>query len=292
MSGDSRWGRGSGDGDGVHPGPEDLALAALPAESADPAVAAHLAGCALCRRHVGALSRTVALAKDGSTEADAQPVPERIWAAIAAEIGPGLESVTGPPIPQAADGVGASSGPTDDEHRHRPADTVRAGGATPPPSAAPPSVARPTRSWRAAAAVLVALAVGVGVGVGVDRAVGPRQGPATVVAQLLPVGAVDPTGRGTLTSVEHDGVRTMAVHLTGVTDPAGADFLEAWLMNPATRQIVALGALTRDGAGYDGSFTVPANLPMDRLTVVDVSAERYDGDPGHSGVSLLRGALV
>ena len=83
----------------------------------------------------------------------------------------------------------------------------------------------------------------------------------------------------------------MVVHLTGVTDTVGADYLEAWLMNRTGTQIVALGALTPDGDGFQGSFTVPANLPMGELDVVDVSAERYDGNAGHSGVSLLRGTV-
>ena len=84
----------------------------------------------------------------------------------------------------------------------------------------------------------------------------------------------------------------MAVRLTGVADTAGADYLEVWLMNGAGTEIVALGALTRDDTGYTGSFTVPSNLPMAQLDLVDVSAERYDGNPGHSGVSILRGTLA
>jgi len=114
----------------------------------------------------------------------------------------------------------------------------------------------------------------------------------TVVAQLRPIGPLDPTGSGTLTATERAGVRTMAVRLTGVPDAAGADYLEVWLMNGAGTEIVALGALTRDDTGYSGSFTVPSNLPMTQLDLVDVSAERYDGNPGHSGVSILRGTLA
>ena len=49
---------------------------------------------------------------------------------------------------------------------------------------------------------------------------------------------------------------------------------------------------TGDDTGYTGSFTVPSNLPMTQLDLVDVSAERYDGNPGHSGVSILRGTLA
>jgi hypothetical protein len=43
-------------------------------------------------------------------------------------------------------------------------------------------------------------------------------------------------------------------------------------MNGPGTEIVALGALTRDDTGYTGSFTVPSNLPMTQLDLVDVSA--------------------
>jgi hypothetical protein len=142
---------------------------------------------------------------------------------------------------------------------------------------------------------VVALAAGVGIGLGVGAVGGtPGAGPptSTVVAQLQPIGPLDPAASGTLTATERAGVRTMAVRLTGVPDTAGADYLEVWLMNGPGTEIVALGALTRDDTGYTGSFTVPSNLPMTQLDLVDVSAERYDGNPGHSGVSILRGTLA
>jgi Anti-sigma-K factor rskA len=150
--------------------------------------------------------------------------------------------------------------------------------------------------WRAAAvpvaAALVALAVGVGLGFGLGRdEVGGGPSSSTVVAQLRPVGAIDPASAGTMSAAEQGGVRTMVIHLTGVTDTAGADYLEAWLMNRDGSQIIALGALTRGDNGYNGSFTVPTNLPLAQLDVADISAEHYDGNPGHSGLSILRGTL-
>jgi Anti-sigma-K factor rskA, C-terminal len=241
----------------VHPDPESLALAALPAEPSDPGVAAHLAACAACRSHVDELARTVALAQDGVDGAgDLAGPPDRVWAGIAAELGAELQPVDDPPPPER-------------------------------------SKAR-RRVLVAVAAAVVALAAGVGIGLGVG-AVGGTPGagpPATVVAQLQPIGPLDPAASGTLTATERAGVRTMAVRLTGVPDTAGADYLEVWLMNGPGTEIVALGALTRDDTGYTGSFTVPSNLPMTQLDLVDVSAERYDGNPGHSGVSILRGTLA
>jgi Anti-sigma-K factor rskA len=79
--------------------------------------------------------------------------------------------------------------------------------------------------------------------------------------------------------------------LTGITDTGGSDYLEAWLMSRDGTQIVALGALTHGDSDYNGSFTVPANLPLSQLDVVDISAEHYDGNPAHSGLSILRGTL-
>jgi anti-sigma factor RsiW len=255
----------------AHPDPDDLALAALPAEPSDPGVAAHLAECGTCRARVDELAHTVALAQDGAAGAgDLGGPPDRVWAAIAAELGDELP-------------------PAESPLRQLP----------PPPKALrqPLLPERPKARRRvlvAAVAALVALVAGVGIGLGVGALGSGAEVPpsSSIVAQLQPIGSLDPAGSGTLTATERAGVRTMAVRLTGVADTAGADYLEVWLMNGAGTEIVALGALTRDDTGYTGSFTVPSNLPMAQLDLVDVSAERYDGDPGHSGVSILRGTLA
>jgi len=253
----------------AHPDPEDLALAALPAEPSDPGVVAHLAECGACRARVDELAHTVALAQDGAGGVgDLGGPPDRVWAAIAAELGDELPAAESQP-------------------RRQP----QARRQLPPPER--PKARR--RVLVAAVAALVALAAGVGIGLGVGAlggGAGEGQPSSSIVAQLQPIGPLDPAGSGTLTATEQAGVRTMAVRLTGVPDTAGADYLEVWLMNGAGTEIVALGALTRDDTGYTGSFTVPSNLPMAQLDLVDVSAERYDGNPGHSGVSILRGTLA
>jgi hypothetical protein len=87
----------------------------------------------------------------------------------------------------------------------------------------------------------------------------------------------------------------MQVSLTGVDDLAGGDYLQVWLLDPVAARLVALGGLSpvpgEDGS-YRGTFTIPAGIPLAEYPVVDVSAERWDGDPGHSTLSVLRGDLA
>lgn len=246
-----------------HPDPEYLALAALPAEPADPAVTEHLDGCGPCRDHVAALRRTVDLARSGHAGSAAPPA--RVWDAIAGQL---------------------------DDEEHDPA----------PGEPAPDPVSRSRTGWRAVAVPIAAALVGVIVGVGIGLTVSPATpesptpaGPTgPVLAQLRPVGGIDPGAAGTVDSASHDGIQEMVIRVEGVTDTAGADYLEAWLLDPAGNRMVSLGALTRTDAGgsFQGEFTLPANLPMTTFTTVDISAERWDGNPAHSRVSLLRGTTL
>ena len=43
--------------------------------------------------------------------------------------------------------------------------------------------------------------------------------------------------------------------------------------------------------GASGRFDLPAGLDLDQFSVVDVSEEQFDGDPAHSGDSIVRGPL-
>ncbi len=239
-----------------HPDPDELALAALPAERRDAEVEAHLATCPLCRGHVDSLRRTVDLAlASGGASVDstdlADSPPDRVWRAITHE----LAIVPNRPGP--------------------PAHRARAG-------------------WRRLALPVAAAVIGVAAGIGIGSAIAApaRSAGGITVARLGPVTGLDPTGTGTVEMVKADGGSTMVVRLGGVTDLAGADFLEAWLMDPAGRKLLALGSLTRDGNGFQGSFTVPADLPTGEFDTVDISAEKWDGNPDHSRLSLLRGSLA
>jgi hypothetical protein len=242
-----------------HPDPDQLALAALPAEEPDPGIRTHLDECRLCRGQVDSLRRTVALARDGADAVDDGSGPsEAVWRSIADEL-----ALPEPLSPQ------------------------------PSPQLSPLS---PRRSrWRVVLPVAAAL-LGVLAGIAIGYAVfagATRTG--AVVAQLGPIGTIDPTGSGQVRMVRAGDDEHMDVTLTGVDDLAGGDYLQVWLLDPATARLVAMGGLApvagQDGA-YRGSFTVPAGLPLAEFGAVDVSIEQWDGDPGHSRRSVLRGRLA
>jgi hypothetical protein len=235
-----------------HPDAERLTLAALPAEDRDPGVEQHLSTCAECRERVDGLRRTVELARAGRGE-PAVP-PPRVWDAIAAE----LDDVDEVPAP------------------------VRS------------ARSRARWGWRAvavpAAAAVIGVAAGLGIGIGISPPT-PAENPVPL-AQLRPIGPADPSAAGTVDAIQRDGGQELVIKLEGVTDTEGGDYLEAWLIDAAGNRLVSLGALTASGATYTGEFTIPADLPMAEFNTVDISAERWDGDPTHSRISLLRGSVA
>lgn len=64
-------------------------------------------------------------------------------------------------------------------------------------------------------------------------------------------------------------------------------FLEVWLLAPDAKKMVSLGNLLGDRT----TFTLPAGLDVADYPLVDISVEPYDGNPLHSGDSIVRGQL-
>ena len=91
------------------------------------------------------------------------------------------------------------------------------------------------------------------------------------------------TGRAEL--LDRDGSFQIRLETDGL-DPTDG-YLELWLLDPSATKLVSLGPLRADGV-YD----VPPGVDPRAFPVVDVSVEPVDGDPTHSGQSVLRGALV
>jgi anti-sigma-K factor RskA len=68
--------------------------------------------------------------------------------------------------------------------------------------------------------------------------------------------------------------------------PASNSSYEVWLFGD-NGKMVSLGTLDNG----NGTFTVPQGINTREYRVVDVSDEPPDGNPAHSGISLIRGAF-
>jgi anti-sigma-K factor RskA len=136
-------------------------------------------------------------------------------------------------------------------------------------------VLRPAVAALAAAALL---AGGVWLGVLLDRDPAPSGDLA-----LRPVGELDPSASGNI-AVSDDRV---TVRVSGLRPTGDDQFYELWLLG-ADKQLVGLGSFR---VGDDGAATLKLPLPLspDAFQYFDISLEPGDGDPGHSGVSVLRG---
>jgi anti-sigma-K factor RskA len=125
----------------------------------------------------------------------------------------------------------------------------------------------------AAAAVVVA-----GLVVVMDRPADP-----TLVASA-PLDRLGPAGSGEAELLDDDGELTLRVDTAGLD--AGDGFLEVWVIDPDVTKLVSLGPLRPDG-----TYDLPEGLDPEQFPVVDVSVEPLDGNPTHSGDSVLRGQL-
>lgn len=212
---------------------------------------AHLASCDVCTTALAHWRRTVA-----APEADDVP-PARTWTAIADDLG--LEDRS-QPQPVAASAPAASP-PATPVRRSTPAG----------------------RRWVLAAVAVLIAAAGVAAGLWIAR---PAANTVTVVAEarLAPFPGWSEQGTATLER-DRAGNQTLAVTLPG--SAPGDELREVWLMRSDLSGLISLGLLSGD----EGTFDIPSGIDLREFTVVDVSAEPADGNPAHSGDSIVRGTL-
>ena len=137
------------------------------------------------------------------------------------------------------------------------------------------------------AAVLVGVIGGFGAGA-LSNLSGDRF--ATVAeADLEPLPGQQGAGSARV-EVSSDGQRDIVVTLADAAVPSApgdTSLREVWLLNADASGLVSLGLLD----GSSGRFVLPAGVDIDQFPLVDVSIEHADGDPGHSGDSVVRGQL-
>lgn len=263
--------------DELHVSDDVLALLALGEQAGTDAERAHVAGCELCTDEVASLADVVGLARGG--DAALVPPSAQVWDRVAAELG---LATTGTPVTETA----ATPEPTSAEAAT--AEQTAAEPTTPSRLATDPVVLVPRRrrprswGWIAGAAAAGLVIGGIGVGWALTR--DDRSASVVASATLEPLPGWDASGSAKV-ETQRDGTRVLVVDVDEAHLEDG--FREVWLLTPDVKGLVSVGTLD----GTSGRFDLPAGLDLDEYSVVDVSQEPFDGNPAHSGDSIVRGAL-
>ena len=257
----------------THLDDETLALLALGEERASSEQEQHLATCDRCAAELDSLTRLVDVGRSSRDVEIVQPRPE-VWQRIHAELG----------LSAAVAEVPVADGPADVAPlavEPAPVDAPARGGH---PHAAPHR-RRPRRPGRAVIWAVAAAALVIGL---VGGVIGTALVSSTPTPRLVAVAKLDPfptwQASGSARVEETlSGSRSVVVDLQA---PSGG-LREVWLIDPDTSGLVSLGLLSGDS----GQFSIPSGVDLRRYTLVDVSDEPDDGNPAHSGDSIVRGRL-
>jgi hypothetical protein len=302
---------------------DTLALVALAELDLSPAEQQHLTACPACAGELDALRRTVLIGRSAGNVALVEPA-DAVWGRIHAALGlsdaivapPGRSALadaktadanarerhlaaedprlssTADHQAQGRDAAGLTAPPPESRTAavQDPAATARADGsptAEPrPPAPVVDLPARRRRTWLpvAAAACAVGLVGGIAGGAWWQSTRSPAEA-VIAQAQLDALPGWTASG-GASVQQSADGRREVVVDLEGDTDANG--LREVWLLTADASGLVSLGLLD----GRTGRFSIPAGVDLAEFPVVDVSAEPADGNPAHSGDSIVRGTLA
>jgi hypothetical protein len=252
-----------------HLDPDSAALAALGEPLNDKSHDGHLAACESCQREIAVLRSTVSVARSTLGEHELHAAPAHVWQSIRAELE--LTPDLMPPRRDAAPAAVASTLGTTVEPVRLDAVRARRAGIR--------RFVAPVLASAAAAALVAALVVSWSAGA-------PRDPGVTLAAAQLDALPAWSGSAGQATITERpDGERVIRVALDAEVDPSLVR--EVWLLTENVDGLISLGLLD----GPTGEFVIPASVDLARYSVVDISAEPLDGDPTHSGDSIVRGAL-
>jgi len=246
--------------DQAHCDPDDLALFAL--GETTQIDADHLHQCERCQSEAASLRRVVRTARSVEADDHLTPPDSQVWNSIRTEIA-------------SATSVSPSASPVAHEPTHH-------GSSAPVQSNVVPLRAR-RAPWIALAAALGLVFGGVITTTWWNsQTVSPA-----VIAQAELNGLDGFTTAGVAQVQMRDGFEVLEVDVTGLPETDG--YFEVWLLTPEVDGMISLGTL---GAGSSTMLPLPPGVSLDRFSVVDISEEKFDGDPSHSAVSVTRGQLA
>ena len=138
---------------------------------------------------------------------------------------------------------------------------------------------------------LLAAAAAVGIALGSAATFGVLSSPASTPA-IVAQGGLDPLDGATVvgTAAVEEDETGRHLHVSVPDLPAVEDgYYEVWMATADASTMVAVGTLGPEG---DSILTLPAGMNVSDFPLVDVSVEHFDGDPGHSAQSVVRGLLA
>ncbi|MGV8859478.1 anti-sigma factor [Rhodoglobus sp.] len=251
-----------------HVDPEVLALLALGEQVALPEDSVHVSECDQCRREIEVLSRAAMIGRSTFDAGELLDPPSRVWERISDELSLSPEIS----VPAEAGEPTGVSVPARDENN--------AAGAI------IHSLEKRRRPWIGALAAAASLALVAAAGSAIWLAFRPAEQPTILASATLDAfpNWAEASGEATLERLP-DGTRVIDVNFAAPAADGG--YREVWLITTDATALVSLGIVE----GTTGHFTVPAGLDVDRYALVDISEEQFDGDPSHSGDSIVRGQL-
>jgi Anti-sigma-K factor rskA len=244
-----------------HIDPELLSLMALGEPVASDADNEHLGTCSACAAEHAALRRAVDAVRVQPDSGSFSQPSAGVWSAIHRELALDDALAADPLAPRPNEPASL--------------DERRAASGTRATKAAP---SRNTVLWlMAAAAAVVTAAAGISWVVAQQA-----QAPPLAEARLEPLAEFAATGTAEI--VERGGQRELAIELS---DEEASGYQEVWLIKTDLSGLVSLGVMDSSSA----TFAIPPGLDLSEYPIVDVSDEPLDGNPAHSGVSIVRGSL-
>ena len=264
----------------VHSDPEILAMMAMAEPDILLADELHVQECAGCLDELKSLMRVATLARSGSPldlPLDA-PGPA-VWESISRTLGLATDVM---PVPFDTAALHAASDPT-----------------TPsPPAATPLSAGSPTRGHHArrrrrrwiapilAGALAVVAATGailVATNTFAPKTVEPKP---TILAEASLKALPGWAGSSGEAILEKTGSGRQVV-VTASESRNAPGYREVWLISSDLTKLISVGVLE----GTTGIFTIPTDVNIADYPILDVSSEMPDGNPAHSGDSIVRGTL-
>ncbi|MCP2636442.1 anti-sigma factor [Microbacterium sp. HD4P20] len=259
-----------------HLDPEQLALVAMGEAVASAEERSHLASCPACTAEVAEMSHAATVARSTIDEAALESPSARVWDRIHQDLALGADVAADPLAPVGADEpAGAPGTPV----QHVSVAHEEAGSTDPVARARQP---RMRSIWVLAASLALIAVVGVGVWAGISASLAPT----VVAAASLDAFPSHPRAEGTAeVDLSRDGSRTLSVTLEGASEADA--YREVWLIRNDGAALISLGLLE----GRSGTFPIPDGVDLEEYDLVDISFEPLDGDPAHSGDSIVRGQL-